>query len=250
MVARWLPLVTAGPLLLLVGSASGQPRTIVRSDHFVHEVAEVERSEFTPQRLQKRAREFGERYKTVEFAKLLIGTGPEMKDYVGKGATHQTVESYFYQLPLAFPEGLRTWPRLAMVIKVGPAVLLRVRDEGRVTVTVVLGDRAALPGMAKGYEILDFAPKYDPPELISGAEVFVRTRHMPTQSEVESIADALCGIRPGWRFHVFARQDSWFIQHVMFPFLYAFDEGYKLPTREEYRDEPEIWALREPCPKP
>lgn len=197
--------------------------------------------------LRECAREFGKRQREASFATLLVGTGPEMREFADKGATHQTVENYFHRLPISFPEGLRTWPRLAMAIKVGQTVLLRVRMEGKVMEEVIIGRRDALPGWTKGYEILDFGPLFDPQETIRGAEVYVRSKHAATQAEVESIADELCAIRPNWRFYVIVRQDSYFIEQTKFPFLYAFDEGLSLPTEEKYRAQKEVWALRELC---
>jgi hypothetical protein len=241
--------VAIGLLLsvLSAGEVCGQRQSYVRTSHYVDEVLRIQKSEFTPERLRGYARQFAGKHKSVEFAKLLVGTGEEMRDYVGKGTTGQSVDGYFFRLPVEFPQGLHTWSRLAMVLKVGHAVLLRVRVDGAVTETFISGGRELLPGWTKGFEILDFAQFYDPPDTISGIRMFVRNKGALNEREVESVADELCVLLPNFEFDVHARQDSLFILHDRFPFLYAFDPGYELPNPKTFDPEAEICARRKHC---
>jgi len=230
-------------LLLSVPESYADERELfIQMPHYVYEMRRIEQRDFNPGRLQADAREFGITYKKIPFAELILGTGNEVRDYVGKGASPTTAESFFFRLPIEYPNGPHTWPRLAMVLKIGPTVLLRVRQDGAVTETLITGSRERLPGWVFGYEVLDFAPYSDARKKIAGLHVYVRNRRSLARSEVESIADQFHAIVPRFGFYVFARKDSWFIQHDRFPFLYAFDPGYDLPTREKYDPDAEIWV--------
>jgi hypothetical protein len=233
---------------MLSSCPSGSDREVVlATKHYSFEILQLSEENFNIKTLLGCAETFRRKYRAATFARLLIGTGPEIQDYLGKGTPHQSIEGYFLRLPAEFPSGLRTWARLAMVLKIGPTVILRVRRDGKVREVTVSGEKKSPPRIKRGNEILDIGPIFDSPAHVSGIEAFVRNREDLSEASTEQLADEFCALQPALEYRIFARRDSWFVEHDQFPFLYAFDPGFELPTFAEYRRGKEVWAIRARC---
>ncbi|WP_321472217.1 hypothetical protein [uncultured Paludibaculum sp.] len=225
----------------------GQAEAVrAQSNDLVSVVRQVDVRKFSSGLLYEAAQEFVRDYASVPFGRLLIGTGPEVREYCGKGSNHISVENYFYRLRYEYPLGLKTWPRLALVLKLGDSAILRVRDGDRIQEMIVGRLTGSLSWKDQGYDILEVAPLYDPPDTIGGLAVFVRVRGSLSQDQVNRFTQDFSRIHPQFTYHVFVRQDTWFIDQPQFPFLYAFDQGGGLPTKDQFKRRQAMGSIARP----
>ncbi len=211
------------------------------------EKRQLPREKFVEPRLRVEASFFLDASQFVPFGQAIFGTGRELLDYVPNTVSAGNVENYFDRLRHSFRKGLRKWPRLAMVLKIGPTALLRIREKGRVK-EILLTPEHPPPGLDLGYEILDIAGSLCGPRRYCDLVVFVRKADGAIrQQDLEAIGRRLCEVDSSIGYLIYARPDSWFLEHPSFPFLYAFDEGYRLPDPKTWQPAPEEWSIWHKC---
>lgn len=183
----------------------------------------------------------------VPYARGIYSPDLRLLDYVEKGTLVMSADSYFFRLREEFPDGLRTWRRLAMVLKIGSTGILRIRENGRIK-EILLTPQHPPPGQDLGYEVLDFSGNLCGPRKYCGLSVYVRkVRGAIRQEDLEAIGRRFCEVDPTLEYLIYARPDSWFIEHPDFPFLYAFDEGYRLPHPKTWQQDRQEWSITQVC---
>jgi hypothetical protein len=202
---------------------------------------------FTEAELRRRALDFLDQVETIPYARAIYGIGSEILDYIDKGLEPAEPRAYFFRLRHEFPKGLHTWPRLAMVLKMGRTGILRIREKGRVKEILLTPDYPP-PGHELGYEVLDVAGDICGPRKCCGLFVYLRKAKGEIRREdLKAIGQRFCEIDPALKYYVYSRPDSWFIEDPSFPFLYAFDEGYRLPDPKTWQKSRDEWSIWKDC---
>ena len=212
------------------------------------ETRTISSGQFTESELRRRALDFLDQVEAIPYARAIYSTGRELLDYTRKGVVHPVdPRAYFHNLQHAFPKGLHTWPRLAMVLKMGRTGILRIREKGRVKEILLTPDYPP-PGHELGYEVLDLAGDICGPRKFCGLFLYLRKAKAEIRREdLEAIGQRFCEIDPALKYYVYSRPDSWFIEDPSFPFLYAFDEGYRLPDPKTWQKSRDEWSIWKDC---
>lgn len=235
------------PCCIIGLGMGGQVWLLFERGPFVSEKRQVEGKRFTTASLSAEGRDFIGRFDAFPFGKGVYAPGRELLNYVEKGTVRIDQRSYFFRLQKEFPLGLRTWPRLAMILKIGQTGMLRIREDGWVK-EILLTPQHPAPGQELGYEVLDFAGSLCGPRKYCGLLVFLRKQKGEIrQDELESIGRRFCEIDSTLEYLIYARPDSWFIEQPQFPFLYAFDNGYALPDPKTWQPDRDEWSVRVSC---
>lgn len=235
-------------LFYLAGrQVAGQVLILHEHDKMITLTWQVRPGNFTPVRLEQYGVNFVHDYQDIPYGRAIYGTGGEILGYIGKVGSPVELKNYFYRLKEVYRGGLRRWPRLAMVLKIGPTGILRIREHGKVK-EILLTPQYPPAGLEMGYEILDISMMICGPRKYCSLNVYARKRKGEIrQDELEVIGRRLCEIDASLEYFIYARPDSWFIEQPEFPFLYAFDEGYALPDPKTWQPDREEWSIQMIC---
>lgn len=225
--------------LALVACASftvcGQQRPIlVNNNGYVREALTVLEKDFTFATLKGKARDFLRRHRSASFARMEISVGPGATFYADKGTNHVDLEDYFFRLQKDFSNGLDSYGDICSLIKVGQSAIIRIRSKNVVQIHELSPRDHPMPGSEEGFEILHVSPLYDS-TVVSGVEVFVRSRTPRTKQDLLRLGRDLRAISRRLKVRINVRTDSWFLTDPSFPFLYPFDRRDEIPTLSEYQ---------------
>lgn len=200
---------------------------------YAREAYRVDAERFTIVFIEQRAREFVAKYLDAPFARMEMSVDEGARMYGGKGIYGVNEENYFYRLQKLLEHTKAGTDNIASLVKVGPAAVLRIRKNGKVSV-MRLTRGYEMPGANAAVEILLVAPLVQM-NSVTGVQVFARTTGDVSSDRAFELAESIAKLRPCFDVRVVLRADAYFGTEDLFPFIYPFDTAITHPTREGFR---------------
>jgi hypothetical protein len=262
-----------GCLLAFSGSTLAQQLdSAAESKVYVHHEILLADKAYTPENLLPIARDFVSRFLDRPFAVLRIAPDRDaLIGYDGKGITDPNFANWAYRLQRFIQSGQEPIPTIAEVNLVDGEAVLRIRNSGKVSrVVLTARDPLFVEHGGRRFEILEISGRLvgppgaeregllsDPsrprtficPNCTDYIYVYVRAQWPMERKTVDALAARLGSLGKEAVVYVFVRPDSCFAEYTYFPFLYAFEETFRIPTEEEYGKTPRMASFYDPPPK-